>query len=152
VTRCGAFEATTTTVVPEGLFPTSPPENIIAHTYGSMPMTRDALRIILLATCLASLACDFPKSGESQQRAVEAQQLKDSLARLEAAVRSLQAAQAQPSLTGRYTIVNGTPTMTRNIMLLDTHTGRTWLTCAGKDVGTAWCDVPSGFAQAGKPE
>lgn len=115
-------------------------------------MTHDSVWITLLATCLAGLACDFAKSGESPQRAVEAQQLKDSLARLEVAVKSLQAAQAQPSLTGRFTIVNGTPTLTRNIMLLDTHTGQTWITCGGKDVGTAWCDVPSGFKQAGKAE
>ena len=49
---------------------------------------------------------------------------------------------------GRYQIANGTPEMTRNIMLLDTQTGKTWIICEGAD-GTAWCAMNTG-EQAGR--
>lgn len=43
---------------------------------------------------------------------------------------------------GRYVIVNGTPELTRNIMLLDTVTGRTWIICT-VDGTAAWCFMPT---------
>lgn len=48
-----------------------------------------------------------------------------------------------PSPAARYAVVNGTPQMTRNIMLLDTETGRTWIICGGNDAGTvpSWCPM-----------
>jgi hypothetical protein len=39
---------------------------------------------------------------------------------------------------GRYQIVNGTPEMARNIMLLDTQTGQTWAVCL-VDNKDSWC-------------
>lgn len=50
---------------------------------------------------------------------------------------------------GRYQIVNGTPEMTRNIMLLDTQTGKTWIICTGSDGATWWCTMQTG-EQTGK--
>jgi len=49
---------------------------------------------------------------------------------------------------GRYQIANGTPDQARNIMLLDTQTGKTWIICNGAG-GTAWCIMNTG-EQAGK--
>lgn len=49
---------------------------------------------------------------------------------------------AQQSQVGRFQIVNGTPGMSRNIMLLDTSTGDSWITCSGEDSGNVWCVVP----------
>ena len=49
----------------------------------------------------------------------------------------------QSSDVGRYQVVNGVPSMARNIMLLDTKTGKTWVVCASKDptvyTETNWC-------------
>lgn len=42
---------------------------------------------------------------------------------------------------GRWQVVNGTPDMTRNIMLLDSTTGETWVTCSSED-GRSWCYMP----------
>lgn len=42
---------------------------------------------------------------------------------------------------GRFQIVNGTPQMTQNIMLLDTVTGDSWIICANKDRETLWCKI-----------
>lgn len=41
---------------------------------------------------------------------------------------------------GRYQIVNGTPDLTRNIMLLDTQTGDSWIDC-DDDGRTTWCRI-----------
>jgi hypothetical protein len=50
-------------------------------------------------------------------------------------------ATAQRAAGGRYQIVNGTPEMTRNIMLLDTEMGRTWIICTLGDSSTGWCPM-----------
>lgn len=46
---------------------------------------------------------------------------------------------------GRYQIVNGLPSMARDIMLLDTKTGRTWILCTTKDstatTDSNWCSM-----------
>lgn len=46
---------------------------------------------------------------------------------------------------GRYQIVNGTPEMARNIMLLDSVTGKTWQICGGNgaagDEIASWCPM-----------
>jgi hypothetical protein len=36
---------------------------------------------------------------------------------------------AGPQQTGRFQIVNGTPGLPQNVMMLDTWTGQSWLTC-----------------------
>jgi hypothetical protein len=41
--------------------------------------------------------------------------------------------------SGRWQIVNGTPEQASNIMLLDTQTGDSWITCFSSDGGTMWC-------------
>jgi hypothetical protein len=47
-----------------------------------------------------------------------------------------------PAPTGRYQIANGTPELSKNIMLLDTWTGETWIICGGNGVSaTSWCPV-----------
>jgi hypothetical protein len=43
---------------------------------------------------------------------------------------------------GRFQVVNGTPSMAANIMLLDTATGESWIKCSSEDVGSLWCAVP----------
>jgi hypothetical protein len=45
------------------------------------------------------------------------------------------------SSSGRWTIVNGTPELTRNIMLLDTVTGETWVTCSDTTGTRYWCKI-----------
>lgn len=52
--------------------------------------------------------------------------------------------------TGRYQIVNGTPAMARNIMLLDTWTGTTWITCENEQDGTNWCAMSRTYTQTGQ--
>jgi hypothetical protein len=70
----------------------------------------------------------------------------------------LRSQQPQPTdrtAVGRYQIVNGTPELTRNIMLLDTATGQTWQICTisgpadpgnpGKSIEFAsWCLMSRG--------
>ncbi len=48
---------------------------------------------------------------------------------------------------GRWQIVNGTPELAHNIMLLDTQTGDTWITCGNKE-STDWCSMSRGYVQA----
>ncbi len=43
---------------------------------------------------------------------------------------------------GRWQVVNGTPEMTRNIMLLDTATGDTWVVCTLEGGTQGWCFMP----------
>jgi hypothetical protein len=50
-----------------------------------------------------------------------------------------QAAQDAAQAAGRYQVVNGTPGMTRNIMLLDTWTGVTWVICGQEGQPPSWC-------------
>lgn len=45
------------------------------------------------------------------------------------------------SIAGRWQVVNGTPDMARNIMLLDSVTGQTWIACTSED-GNSWCYMP----------
>lgn len=62
--------------------------------------------------------------------------VRNSSAHSEQSGQSAKPVQAQQS--GRYQIVNGTPELSKNIMLLDTQTGRSWVSCTvdGQD---AWC-------------
>ena len=48
---------------------------------------------------------------------------------------------------GRFQIVNGTPELTRNIMLLDTVTGDTWILCTTEGA-SGWCRMPRSGAAA----
>ena len=45
---------------------------------------------------------------------------------------------------GRYEVINGTPGMTRNIMLIDRKTSSTWLFC-DIDSSSAWCPMGKDF-------
>jgi hypothetical protein len=45
------------------------------------------------------------------------------------------------SVGGRYQVVNGTPDMARNIMLLDTATGNTWILCGDPQGVSQWCQM-----------
>jgi hypothetical protein len=55
------------------------------------------------------------------------------------------ASQTTQAHTGRWQIVNGTPQLSENIMLLDTETGNSWITCnlpspdSISEVSTGWC-------------
>ncbi len=51
---------------------------------------------------------------------------------------------------GRWQIVNGTPDQAHNIMLLDTQTGDSWITCNGPD-GVGWCTLSKTYSQV-KPQ
>jgi hypothetical protein len=70
-------------------------------------------------------------------------------------LQSQQFPSADRTAVGRYQIVNGTPELTRNIMLLDTATGQTWQICTifgpadpgnpGKSIEFAsWCLMSRG--------
>jgi hypothetical protein len=55
-----------------------------------------------------------------------------------------------PTDPGRWQIVNGTPELARNIMLLDTETGDSWITYNDPQAGVGWCTMFKGGVQAGK--
>jgi hypothetical protein len=42
---------------------------------------------------------------------------------------------------GRFQIVNGTPEMTRNIMLLDSTSGESWIVCTDEGGTSGWCQM-----------
>ena len=42
---------------------------------------------------------------------------------------------------GRFQVVNGTPQLAANIMLLDTVTGDSWVLCNSTQAGDVWCKV-----------
>jgi hypothetical protein len=45
---------------------------------------------------------------------------------------------------GRYQVVNGTPALSKNIMLLDSVTGSTWMMCSNGDEvhgDYQWCEM-----------
>ena len=44
-----------------------------------------------------------------------------------------------PGTVGRFQIVNGTPAMSRNVMLLDTLTGDSWQICGANKSINEWC-------------
>ncbi len=48
---------------------------------------------------------------------------------------------------GRFQIVNGTPEMTRNIMLLDTVSGDSWILCTTEGA-QGWCRMPRSHGTA----
>jgi hypothetical protein len=50
---------------------------------------------------------------------------------------------------GRFQIVNGTPALAANIMLLDTVTGDSWVSC-NSEKGMMWCAQPRSDAPAVK--
>ena len=88
-------------------------------------------RRLLLCGGVLVIAC-----GACQLASDEASSLRDTRQRL---VRL----EAQATQTGRFQVVNGTPAYARNIMLLDTWTGRTWIACETKltwtQTNTNWC-------------
>jgi len=43
--------------------------------------------------------------------------------------------------SGRYQVVNGTPELSKNIMLLDTATGRSWILCRDESKSDLWCTL-----------
>jgi hypothetical protein len=47
----------------------------------------------------------------------------------------------EAGVVGRYHIVNATPTIAANTMLLDTMTGKSWITCPGTDGLPGWCSI-----------
>jgi hypothetical protein len=51
---------------------------------------------------------------------------------------------------GRWQIVNGTPELARNIMLLDTQTGDSWINCADSKGAVNWCSMARTFEQVGR--
>ena len=53
---------------------------------------------------------------------------------------------------GRWTIVNGTPEQARNIMLLDTATGETWVVCESADGSTGWCRLERSDSRGTSPK
>lgn len=63
--------------------------------------------------------------------------------------RITRAADTTKAENGRWQIVNGTPEMSRNIMLLDTQTGDSWITCADSKAGTNWCSMSRTYEQVG---
>jgi len=48
---------------------------------------------------------------------------------------------APPQREGRFQIVDGTPEFTKNIMLLDTETGESWIVCTDTDNTSEWCHM-----------
>ena len=64
------------------------------------------------------------------------------------------ATQTRSTITdnGRWQVVNGTPEFARNIMLLDTQTGNSWITCTDSKGVTSWCTIPRGYEQVGNSQ
>jgi hypothetical protein len=55
------------------------------------------------------------------------------------------------SAGGRFQVVNGTPDQARNIMLLDSTTGDTWVACADAET-RGWCRLLRSNATASAPD
>ena len=53
---------------------------------------------------------------------------------------------------GRYQVVNGTPDSGRNIMLLDTVQGISWIVCDSDTNGVGWCRMPKTDNTAAAPK
>ena len=104
--------------------------------------------LIIMATLLISLvSCSQPDGKVITEIQSQAKQLSS----LDASIKIIEAKiqQNQEHGSGRFQIINGTPEMTRNIVLIDTETGRTWLMCDTKGVSltaavvdTGWCAMP----------
>ena len=54
------------------------------------------------------------------------------------------------SQAGRFQVVNGTPEITRNIMLLDSVTGEAWIYCDHQGGVPGWCYMPRSSTAASK--
>jgi hypothetical protein len=94
-------------------------------------------KLLLFITCALTLSgCAAPDATMREKLDAQSKVLSE----LQDGVRNAQASAATP---GRYQIINGTPQFARNIMLVDTHTGRSWLLCETKDkesaTSTNWC-------------
>lgn len=91
-------------------------------------------KLLALATLILLAGCD---QGSPTLKARLAAEEADSLGRI-----------------GRFRIVNGMPSTARNIMLLDTKTGKTWIMCETKDSTTTttlnWCAM-SYYGHTGAP-
>jgi len=59
-----------------------------------------------------------------------------------------QASLSGVSASGRWQVVNGSPTALRTVMLLDTATGDTWIFCASADKVDGWCRMSRSDAGA----
>ncbi len=68
---------------------------------------------------------------------------------------SLRAIQVDLRPNGRFQVMNGTPQLARNIMLVDTQTGRVWITCETKSrestTNVNWCATDF-YGKATPPE
>jgi len=89
-------------------------------------VSQAALTILLFAILLAVACRKAPSADEIADMQSRLKHLSDDSMRV-----------------GRYQIVNGMPSTERNIILLDTETGRTWILCNGKAAqgatSTNWC-------------
>lgn len=98
----------------------------------------ETLGVVLIASTLA-MSCAPQEARIVTALDAQAKQLGE----LEAAVKRLQIDATPIAMPGRYQVMNGTPEFARNIMLVDTQTGRVWLHCNTKDkdavVDTGWC-------------
>lgn len=110
------------------------------------------LWVLVVGGCCLSAgiyAWDKYETGKKAEAARAAQVGKEAVERAEAdrAERAEQLEQAKKSrlalVTGRYQVVNPTPQMARNIMLLDTWTGTTLINCVGTHGVSGWCEMPS---------
>ena len=88
--------------------------------------------IVAVFFALALGACTVSESQVSEKIEAQAKQI----AEIQAKLGAMQKA-------GRYQVMNGTPSFARNIMLVDTETGRVWLACETKagqsSTNTNWC-------------
>ena len=96
-------------------------------------LTRTGIGVALV---LALVACTAQESGVEGRIEAQSKQL----AEIQANLKPLEEGRKD---VGRFQVMNGTPSFIRNIMLVDTVTGRTWLTCETKQsetvVNTNWC-------------
>ncbi len=93
---------------------------------------------VVLALVLTFGTCTMQQSG--MEAKIEAQS--KLIAEMQASLKALQESRRD---TGRFQVMNGTPSLARSIMLVDTVTGRVWLECTTgqKDLSATvtsnWC-------------
>lgn len=95
-------------------------------------------RLVAASLCAIALAgCTTPNEQMSAKVDAQAKQI----AEAQASLKLLRTEVANRG--GRFQVMNGTPQFARNIMIIDTQTGRAWIMCETKDASsmtnTNWC-------------
>jgi hypothetical protein len=117
-------------------------------------MARSVLPVLLVTlACAGCGAVDGQLSAKIEAQSKQIADIQTSLGAIQASLKALQADITNRG--GRFQVMNGTPQFARNIMLIDTQTGQTWVVCETKNASsttnTNWCAMDC-YGKAIRPE